>query len=189
MISKAVAGTSVESTIKSFSQHEDGRAAFLALIANHSGDTKYRAIVKARNNLLQNIKFNGRPYPLEQKVSNYLTSVDNLNECYLHIGNAVPNVPQRVEYLLESISSQDNALQAAMGNIHANTNGLCGNFEAASIHLIEVDQKTRSSNTSNKNQQANVYSITLMVDYKQVLTYTGILGNNFASFLMIRRMN
>ena len=56
MISKAVAGTSVESTIKSFSRQKDGRAAYRALVANHAGDEKYRAIVKARMDLLQNIK-------------------------------------------------------------------------------------------------------------------------------------
>ena len=58
MIARAVVGTSVESTIKLFSQRNYGRAAVLALIANHAGDTKYRAIVKFRNNILQNIKWN-----------------------------------------------------------------------------------------------------------------------------------
>ena len=60
VISKAVAGTSVELTIKSYSRHKYGWAAFLALISNHAGDTKYRAVVKSRSNLLQNIKWNGR---------------------------------------------------------------------------------------------------------------------------------
>ena len=65
MIAKAVAGTSMESTIKIYSRHKDGRTTLLALIANHMGDTKYCAIVKARNNLLHNIKWNGQNYPLE----------------------------------------------------------------------------------------------------------------------------
>ena len=60
MIAKAVAGTSVESTIKSYSRRKDGLSAFLAIIVNHVGDTKYRAIVKYGSNLLQNIKWNGR---------------------------------------------------------------------------------------------------------------------------------
>ena len=41
MISKAIAGTSVELTIKSYSIRKDGWASFLALIANHADDTKY----------------------------------------------------------------------------------------------------------------------------------------------------
>lgn len=148
MIAKAVAGTSVESTIKSFSRKKDGRAAFLALISNHAGDTKYRAIVKARNNLLQNIKWNGRSYPLEQHVSNHRTALDDLRECSAHIGNAVPNTPQRVEYILESITSQDSSLQAAMGNIRADTNGLRSDFEGACSHIIEVDPYNRSTKPS-----------------------------------------
>ena len=46
-IEEASRGTSVESTIKPFSRRKDGRGAFLALIANHDGDVKYRAIAKS----------------------------------------------------------------------------------------------------------------------------------------------
>ena len=160
MIAKAVAGTSVESTIKSFSRRKDGRGAFNALVSNHAGDTKYRAIVKARNNLLQNIKWNGRSYSLEQHVSNHRTAIDDLRDCESHIGNAVPNVAQRVEYLLESISSQDSALQAAMGNVRANTNNLRTDFEAASNHLIEVDPYKRATGGGDKGKPAKVASLT-----------------------------
>ena len=160
MIAKAVAGTSVESTIKSFSRTKNGRSAFVALIANHAGDTKYRAIVKARNNLLQNIKWNGRNYPLEQHVSNHRTAIDDLIECSTHIGNAVPHLAQRVEFLLESINSQESSLQAAMGNVRADTNNMRGNFELAAAHLIEVDPYRRSfKSTSNKSIDANVSSV------------------------------
>ena len=41
MIAKAVAGTSVESTIKSYSRRKYFCAEFLALIENHADDTKY----------------------------------------------------------------------------------------------------------------------------------------------------
>lgn len=80
MISKAAADTTIESTIKSFSCQKDGRGAFQAIVANHAGDTKYRAVAKARMNLLQNIKWNGRSYPLEQHVSNHRTALDDLQD-------------------------------------------------------------------------------------------------------------
>ena len=41
VISKDISGTSIESTIKYHSRRKDGWAAFLALIENHAGDTKY----------------------------------------------------------------------------------------------------------------------------------------------------
>ena len=47
-----------------------------------------------------------------------------------------------------------------MGNIRANTNGLCSDFKDTSSHIIEVDPYTRSYNPSNNNQQANASSVT-----------------------------
>ena len=114
-IEKASRGTSVESTVKAFSRRKDGRGAYLALIANHAGDTKYRAIHKKRMNLLQSIKWNGRSYPLESHVSNHRQAVDDLRECSNHITVAVPDQSQRVEYLIDSIACNDTALQAAIG--------------------------------------------------------------------------
>ena len=93
MISKYVAGTSVESKIKSYSRRKYVWAAFLALISNHAGDTKYQAIVKYISNILQNINWNGRNYPLEHHVSNHQNTIDDLRDCATHIGNAVPNTP------------------------------------------------------------------------------------------------
>ena len=100
MISRAVDGTSVESKIKSHLRSKAFRTAFLALISNHTDDTKYRAIVKSRSNLLQNTKWNVRNYPLEKHVSNHWTAIDKLRNCATHIGNAVPNTPQILEFLL-----------------------------------------------------------------------------------------
>ena len=61
---KVARGTSVASTVKALYRHMYGRGLFIALIYNHAGDTKYRAILKNCMNLIQNIKCNGRSYPL-----------------------------------------------------------------------------------------------------------------------------
>ena len=142
-----------------FSRNKDGRAAFRALIANHAGDTKYRAISKKRMNLLQNIKWNGRSYPLESHVSNHRQAVDDLNECALHITVRVPDDTQRVEYLIDSINCTDNTLQATIGLIRANTNNMHQDFEAAASALIEVDPYRRSQKNPTTNRQANVSAI------------------------------
>ena len=143
-IEEAVRGTSVESTIKSFARTKNGRAAYLALIANHAGDTKYRSIMKKRMNLLQNIKWNGRSYPLESHVSNHRQAVDDLKECSRHITVSAPDPSQRVEYLIDSIACSDNTLQAVIGLVRANTNNMRSDFELASSTLIEVDSYTKS---------------------------------------------
>ena len=156
-IEKATRGTTVESTVKAFSRRKDGRGAFQALVANHAGDTKYRAILKKRMNLLQTIKWNGRSYPLETHVSNHRQSVDELRECSTHITVAVPNDSQRVEYLIDSISNADTTLQAAIGLIRANTNNMRNDFESAASALIEVDPYRRSQRPGAKT--ANVSAI------------------------------
>ena len=150
-IEKASRGTSVESTVKAFSRRKDGRGAYLALIANHAGDTKYRAIHKKRMTLLQGTKWNGRSYPLETHVSNHRQAVDDLKDCSTHITVAVPDPAQRVEYLIDSISCNDTALQAAIGLVRANTNNMRNDFEAAASALIEVDpyRKSQRNGTGN----------------------------------------
>ena len=55
---------------------------------------------------------------------------------------------QRVEFLLESIKSQDSSLQAAMGNTHADTNNMRGHFELTAAHIIEVDPYRQSSRSN-----------------------------------------
>ena len=98
---------------------------------------------------------------MEQRVSNHRNGIDDIRDCATHIGNALPNNPQRVEFILESITSQDNALQATLGNIRANTNGIRSDFEGASSHLIEVDPYRRSKKSNSmKPNPATVSAVT-----------------------------
>lgn len=144
-ISKAVWGTSAESSIKTFSRTKDGRGAFLALIATHASDVKYRAIVEFRNNLLTNIKWTGRSYPLDTHIADHRQAVDDPTDCAMHVQNQIPNDSQRVEYLIDSITCQDGVLQAAIGNIRADTNNMRSNFEATASHMLGVDSYKRIS--------------------------------------------
>ena len=168
MVTKAVYGTYVESTIESYSRHKYSRSAFFALIAKHASDTKYRAILKSRSNLLHNIKWNGQNYPLEQYVSNHDTAIDDICDFANHIGNAIPNTTQRVEFLLESITSQDNSLQADMINIRADTNGLRSDFEVSSSRLVEVDPYWRS--TKSNPTKPNPGKVSAVTFYRRVKT-------------------
>jgi hypothetical protein len=149
-LEKACRGTSVESTIKTFSRRQDGRGAYLALIDHHAGESKYRTIMKKRMNLLQNIKWNGRNYSLEKHVSNHRQAADDLNDCSNHITLPVPDQSQRVEYLIDSITCADSTLQASIGLIRSNVNNMRENFELAANILIEVDPYRRTQRQSGK---------------------------------------
>ena len=187
-IEEAARGTSCESTIKAFSRRKDGRGAYLALIANHAGDVKYRAIAKKRQNLLQNIKWTGNSYPFESHVSNHRQAFDDLRDCSAHITTNVPSEPQRVEYLIDSIASKDNTLQAVIGLIRANTNNMRNDFETAASSMIEVDPYRRS--TRNATRNANVSAI----DFSAGRGSTGVDLRfhpkiSFSPYLKINKMN
>ena len=158
-IEKAARGTSVESTVKTFSRRKDGRGAFQALLSNHAGETKYRSIMKKRMQLLQNTKWNGRSFPLESHVSNHRAAIDDLNECANHITVSVPDQSQHVEYLIDSIACNDNTLQAAIGLVRANTNNMRHDFEAAASALIEVDPFKRGNKSGGTQRTANISAI------------------------------
>ena len=85
------------------------------MISNHAGDTKYRSIVKKKFYLLQQVKWNGKSFPLENHVSNHRSAADELRECSNHVTVSVPDPSQRVEYLIDSITCNDNTLQATIG--------------------------------------------------------------------------
>jgi hypothetical protein len=149
-LEKACRGTSVESTVKTYSRAQNGRDAYFALIDHHAGESKYRSILKKRMNLLQNIKWNGRNYSLEKHVSNHRQAVDDLNDCANHITVTAPDAAQRVEYLIDSIVCPDSTLQAGIGLIRSNVNGMREDFELAANSLIEVDPYKRSQRPSAK---------------------------------------
>ena len=100
IIEKAVQGYYVESTIKSYSHKKDGCSAFRASISNDAGETKYCGIMKKKVNLLQNIKWNGRTYPLETHITNHRQAFEIFRKCSEHITMPVPDQSQIVEYLI-----------------------------------------------------------------------------------------
>ena len=95
-------------------------------------------------NLLQNIKWNGRTYPLETHITNHRQIFDDLHKFSKHITVPVPDQSQRVEYLIDILTCGDYTLQGAIGLVLANTNDMRQNFEATATAIIEVDPYQQS---------------------------------------------
>ena len=74
----------------------------------------------------------------------------------VHVTVNVPDPAQRVEYLIDSITSSDSTLQASIGLIRANTNNMRSNFERAASSLIEVDPYRRGAKLT---PEANISAI------------------------------
>ena len=118
---------------------------------------KYRAIAKKRQNLLQTIKWTGNSYELETHVSNHRQAYDDIRECSTNINVPVLSDSQRVEYLIDSITSNDSTLQASIGLVRANTNNKRNDFEGEANILIEIDPYRRLTRTNTRD--ANVSAI------------------------------
>ena len=99
-------------------------------------------------------------FPLESHVSNHRNAHDELKECSDHITVPVPDDSQKVEYLIDSITCQDNTLQASIGLIRANTNNMRSDFEKAASSLIEVDPYRRGNRvTQPSNRTATISAV------------------------------
>ena len=150
-ICEAVKGTSCESTVKAFTRTKDGRGAYLALISNHAGEVKYRSLLKSSMNYLQNVKWSGNQFPFESHVSKHRKAHDQIVECSTHIACQIISAEQKVEYLLDSITSNDNTIQATLALIRSNP-VLRADFEQAASNLIEIDpfKKNRGNGTGKR---------------------------------------
>lgn len=150
-IAEAVKGTSVESTIKPFLRTKNGRGAFQALISSHAGDVKYRSLRKKAMFLLQNVKWNGNNSTMESHVSKHRRAHDQITECSSHIACQIITGPQKVEYLLDSITCENHDVAAAMAIIRT-TRTKRDNFEEAASTLIEIDpyRPTRSARSGDR---------------------------------------
>ena len=118
-IAEAVKGTSCESTVKSFARTKDERRAYLALIANHTGEVKYRSLLKSSMNYLQQVKWSGNQFPFGTHVSRHRKAHDQIIECSNHISCPTIGPEQKVEYLLDSVKSNDNTIQATLALIRS----------------------------------------------------------------------
>lgn len=166
-IAEAVKGTTVESTVKSYARTRDGRGAFLALISNHAGEIKYRSLYKKTMHFLQNIKWTGNQYPLETHVSKHRKAHDQVEECTQHMACQDVGDEQKVEYLLDSVTCGNQAIQATLANIRSDRVKR-GDFESSASSLIEVDPYKKRSTPGKPN--ANVSAI----DYGSGRGTTGV---------------
>ena len=92
---------------------------------------------------------------METHVSNHSKTYDDLRECSTHITVRVPSDLQRVEYLIDSITSKDSTLQASIGLRRANTNNMRNNFERAANIIIEIDPYRRLTRTNNRDEDVS----------------------------------
>jgi hypothetical protein len=155
-LEEATRSTAYSSTVKVFSRHRDGWAAWKALVSSHAGSDKWESLQKENNKWLLNTKWNGRAYSLEKFCNQHRSHFVNLEEAQNHVDFQLPTAHTQVGYLLDNIKNADTDLRAAIANICQNVNNTRSDFENAVSVLLPVDPHVKQRKNTGPKPNANV---------------------------------
>ena len=115
VIEAAIRGTPISPSIVQYRKTRDGRVAYMALKAQHGGRDIWDKLHREAEQKMQNQKGTGTTTnTLLQHMSMHRREWINLQDCAEHIPVEIPNGRCRVTYLMNSITSQDPGVLAAL---------------------------------------------------------------------------
>lgn len=155
----ATRGTNKAATIKPYSRTKDGRAAYLALIAQHAGKDRWQTLVQQNESILHDVKWKGNTsYTLDKHCQSHRNAYSNIHAASTHVDCTVPNEFTRVNYLLASIENSDPSLQAALASVRQNDtpDGPKYSFELAVEKILPSDPVARKRSATSKRGNAEV---------------------------------
>ena len=188
-----VAGSSHESSIKSFRKARDGRGAYLALVQHNLGSSKWDRIIDSCESYLLQNEWNGKNvrFTLKMHVSKHREAHNELVRASQFVSYEVPNEHTRVSRLIKSITSKDGAILAAIAFIQG-TLAMRGDFENAADYLLltapspkEIERSYRISatslsegkaNSNNRDNSNGVGSTGAQLRYYAKAEYDGLTG-------------
>ena len=139
VIESALRGTSISPSIAQFRKTRNGRAAYLALVSQHAGRDVWDKLQREAEHKLQNVKWNGQTtITLQQHMSMHRREWITLQDCSEYIPVEVPNGRQRVTWLMNSITSIDPGVLAAIAAVRQDEGDKRVNFESAVAYLAPV---------------------------------------------------
>ena len=149
-----VAGTSFESSVKSFQRRRDGRASYLALCQHNLGTSKWDKILEDAETYVSKREWNGRNhrFNLKSHINKHREAHNDMVRASQHVQYALPNEYTRVGRLLKSITSKEASVVSAITHIQGNTTQR-NDFETAADFLLLTSP---SSATSINNQRISV---------------------------------
>ena len=139
LIESALRGTPTSASIAQFRKSRDGHAAYMAVVTQHAGKDVWDKLHKDAEETLQSRKWNGMTnVTLSQHMSKHRQAYITLSECAEHIPVELPSGRSRVTYLMDSFSSQDPGLLAALAAVRQDEIDKRVNFESAFAYLLPV---------------------------------------------------
>ena len=137
IVQDLVAGSTHESSIKSFRRARDGRGAYLALVQHNLGSSKWDRIIDTCENYLLRNEWNGKNvrFTLKMHITKHREAHNELVRAAQFVQYELPNGHTRVSRLLKSITSKDGSILAATTHIQG-TSTMREDFEAAADFLL-----------------------------------------------------
>ena len=168
LLEEATRSTGYAASIKPFQRQKNGRAAWLAIVGQYAGEDKWRALIKASEEIIHNRRWKGTSsFTLEKFIGQHRSAFVSLSQCAEHVPYQLPNELSRVTYLLDNIESMDPPLQAAMALVR-NDNGPTGkmhDFEATASFILPHDpvaKKRAQASTPTKRTNAEISDATVV---------------------------
>ena len=145
-----VAGTSFESSVKSFQRRRDGRSAYLALVQHNLGSSKWDKILEDAETYVSKREWNGRNhrFNLKAHINKHREAYNDMVRASQHVQYSLPNEHTRVGRLLKSITSKEPTIVSAITHIHGTTNQR-NDFEEA-VDFLLLTSPSNSITTSNQ---------------------------------------
>ena len=132
-----IAGTSFESSIKSFQRTRDGRAAYKALLQHNMGSSKWDKILEDAEAYVMKREWNGRNmrFSLRAHVAKHREAHNEMMRASQHVEYELPNEHTRVGRLIKSITSKEPAIVSAITHIQGSQTQR-NDFETAAEFLL-----------------------------------------------------
>ena len=148
LLEEALRTTVYSSTLSGFKRTKDGRAVWLAIIAQHVGRDKWESEAEKQGKFIRTFRWKSTTnMTLESFVNKHRIAHTRMICCAQNIQLQTMTERERVGHLLDGIHTSDQGLQAAMAQVKADDVGKRSNFEEAAAYLIPFDPTKRSGGT------------------------------------------
>ena len=178
LLEEATRSTVYSASLKPFQRMKDGRAAYLALIAQHAGDDKWEKELKEQESLMKSRVWKGNSnFSLERFIDQHRAAHISMQQCAEHVPFQLPDEHTRVRYLMDGIQCNDAELQAALAAIRMDTvgpNAKRNNFENAAAFLLPTCPVAKKRKSNNTNRTATISGVGAEAGTKAGVGKTGV---------------
>ena len=110
-----------------------------ALVSQFARKVVWEIIIKDAQDYLMNTQWSGTTHQtLKAHIDRHKSAFVSLSESSDHVSHQLPNDRTRFGYLIDSITSTDVNVVAALASIHMDDTGRREDFEEASIFLAQI---------------------------------------------------